>query len=74
VILAIQGLKEYLNHDYSKLMDVLREMPNVSNLLELTPATLPHFSTVCARKQDISMTPWRAMLKSSVDLYELGDV
>ena len=50
VILAIQGLKEYFNHDYRKLMDVLREMPKVANALDLTVETLPHFSTVCARK------------------------
>lgn len=31
VILAIQGLIEYLSHDYRKLMDVLREMPRVTN-------------------------------------------
>jgi IS5 family transposase len=74
VILAIQGLKEYLSHDYRKLMDVLREMPRVAKLLELTPETLPHFSTVCARKQEIPMKRWRALLDSSVDLYELGDV
>nr|WP_313691612.1 IS5 family transposase [Halobaculum sp. XH14] len=74
VILAVQGLKEYLNHEYRKLMDVLREMPRVANLLDLTPETLPHFSTVCARKQEIPMKRWRAMLDSSVDLYELGDV
>jgi len=74
VILAVQGLKEYLNHDYRKLMDVLREMPRVTRLLGLTPETLPHFSTVCARKQAIPMTRWRALLESSVDLYELGDI
>lgn len=74
VILAIQALNEYLNHDYRKLMDVLREMPRVTKSLGLTVETVPHFSTVCARKQAIPMTRWRAMLESSVDLYELGDV
>jgi IS5 family transposase len=74
VILAIQGLKEYLSHDYRKLMDVLREMPRVANSLDLTVETLPHFSTVCARKQDIPMKRWRTILDSSVDLYELGDI
>ena len=74
VILAIQGLKEYLNHDYRKLMDVLREMPKVANFLELTPETLPHFTTVCARKQKIPMKRWRAMLECSVEMYDLGEV
>jgi hypothetical protein len=74
VILAIQGLKEYLSHDYRKLMDVLREMPRVAKLLELTPEMLPHISTVCARKQAVPMKRWGAMLNSSVDLFDLGDV
>lgn len=58
VILAIQGLKEYLGHHYLKLMDVLREMPRVTNVLGLTAKTLPHFSTVCTKKQAIPMRPW----------------
>ena len=74
VLLAVQGLKEYLSHDYRKLMDVLREMPRVAKFLELTPETLPHFSTVCARKQEIPMKRWRTLLDLSVDLYELGEV
>jgi IS5 family transposase len=74
VILAVQGFKEYLNHDYRKLMDVLREMPRVAEALGLTAETLPHYSTVCARKQAIPMKWWRAILDASVELYELGDV
>jgi IS5 family transposase len=74
VILAIQGLKEYLNHDYRKLMDVFREMPRITTLLGLTAGTVPHFSTVCARKQEISMQRWRAILELSVEEYDLGDV
>jgi len=74
VILAVQGFKEYLGHDYGELMDVLREMPRVAKSLNLTSETLPHFSTVCARKQAISMKRWRAILDASVELYKLGDV
>ncbi|WP_049892440.1 IS5 family transposase [Natronococcus amylolyticus] len=74
VILAIQGLKEYLGHPYRKLLDVLKEMPQVAKILELTAETLPHFSTVCTRKQEIPMKRWRTILDSSADLYELGDV
>ncbi len=55
VILAVQGLKEYLGHPYRKLMDVLREILRVTKLLGLTPETPPHFSTVCTRKQSILM-------------------
>ena len=74
VILAIQGLKEYFSHDHRKLMDVLREMPRVSDLLGLRAETLPHFSTMCARKQEIPMRRWRTLLEQSAELYELGDV
>lgn len=73
VILALQGLKEYLDHPYRKLMDVLREMPRVADLLGLTPETVPHFSTVCDRKQAIPMKRWRAILVQTVELYDLGD-
>jgi hypothetical protein len=74
VILAIQGLKEYLGHPYRKLMDVLREMLRVAKSLGLTPETVPHFSTVCTRKQVIPMKRWRAILDQSVELYDLGNV
>jgi hypothetical protein len=62
VILAVQGLKGYLDHPYRKLMDDLREMPRVTNSLGLTPATIPHYSTVCTRKQAIPMRRWRGIL------------
>ena len=74
VILAVQGFKEYIDTDYRKLMDVLREMPRIAKSLGLTVETLPHFSTVCARKQAIPMRRWRAILDGSVELYDLGDV
>ena len=74
VILAIQGLKEYFDHQYRKLMDVLREMPKIANILGLTPETVPHYSTVCARKQGIPMKRWRAVLDYSVESYDLGEV
>jgi IS5 family transposase len=55
-------------------MDVLREIPRVAESLYLSVETLPHFSTICARKQAIPMKRWRAILNGSVELYELGDV
>jgi len=55
-------------------MDVLREMPRVANSLGLIVKTLPDFPTVCVKKQEIPMKRGRAMLASSVDLCELGDV
>jgi hypothetical protein len=55
-------------------MDILREMPRVARSLDLTPETVPHFSTVCDRKQAIPMKRWRATLDQSVELYEPGAV
>ena len=74
VILAVQGLKEYLGHPYRKPVDVLREMARVTKSLGLTPETVPYFSTVCVRKQSTPMKRWRAILDQSVELYDLDDV
>jgi len=52
VILAVQGLKEYLGHPYRKLMDVLREMPKVTKSLGLTPETVPHFDRMYTKAGD----------------------
>ena len=35
---------------------------------------LPHFSTVCARKQELNMGIWRTFLGLTLDLYELGEI
>ena len=74
VILAVQRLKEYLGHPYRKLIDALREMPRGTKSLELTPETLPHFSTVCTRKQAIPTKRWRAILDQPVELYDHNNV
>jgi len=74
VILAVPGFKEYFDTDYRKLMDVFREMPRFAKSLGLTVETLPHFSTVCARKQAIPMRRWREITDGSLELYDLGDV
>lgn len=74
MVLATQGIKEYLGHDYRKWMGVRREMPRMTRSLGLTATTLPHFSTVCARKQGVPMKRWRTVLDSSAKLYGFGDV
>jgi len=52
VILAVQGLKEYLGHPYRKLMDVLREMPRVTKSLGLTPETVPLLDRMYTKADD----------------------
>jgi IS5 family transposase len=74
VIVALHGLREYLDHPYRQLMDVLREMPRIVEELGLEEVELPHFTTVCHAKQDIKMTLWRVLLRLSSALHDLGEV
>jgi IS5 family transposase len=74
VIVAIHGLRKYLDHPYRRLLDVLQEMGGVVEKLGLEVSELPHFTTVCARKQRLKMPIWRTLLGRSADLHDLGDV
>jgi len=57
VIVSIHAFREYLDQPYRRLMDILYEMPRISNILGLRPVELPDFSTVCGRKQELKMDP-----------------
>jgi len=61
VIVAIHGLREYLDHTYRRLLDVLYEMHGIVAKLDLAVADLPDFTTVCTRKQDLKMRIWRVL-------------
>jgi len=74
VIVAIHGLREYLNQPYRRLLDILQEMPRITAKLGLSGDELPDFTTVCTRKQDLEMRIWRVLLRSSASLHEFGDV
>lgn len=74
VIVAIHGLREYLDHSYRQLLDVLREMPSIVAKLGLSLDELPDFTTVCARKQDLKMPVWRMLLQLSAELFDTGEV
>lgn len=74
VIVALHGLREYLDYTYRQLMDVLREMPRIVEKLELTEADLPDFTTVCTRKQELEMRIWRVLLRLSADLHDTGEI
>ena len=74
VIVAIHGLREYLDHTYRRLLDVLHEMHGIVAQLDLAVAELPDFTTVCTRKQDLEMRIWRVLLRLSAELHNLGDV
>ena len=74
VIIAIHGLREYLDHTYRQLLDVLREMPDIVPMLGLPVDELPDFTTVCSRKQDLKMSVWRTLLGLSADLFDTGNI
>jgi len=74
VIIAIHGLRGYLDHTYRQLLDVLREMPDIVSMLGLSVDELPDFTTVCSRKQDLKMNVWRTLLGLSADLFDSGEI
>ncbi len=74
VIVALHGLREYLDLPYRRLLDVLSEMPNIVSKLGLSVDDLPDFTTVCARKQDLKMGVWRRVLRLSTNLFDTGNI
>jgi len=74
VIVAIHGLREYLDHPYRRLLDVLHEMPGIVSKLDLAVTELSDFTTVCTRKQDLKIRIWRVLLRLSAELHDIGDV
>lgn len=74
VIVAIHGLREYLDLPYRRLLDVLHEMQGIIKKMDLKPSELPDFTTVCARKQQLKMSVWRVLLRLSADLHDTGEV
>lgn len=74
VIVALHGLREYLDHPYRRLLDVLHEMPGIVAKLGLSTAELPDFTTVCAGKQNLEMAVWRVLLRLSAALYDFGEI
>jgi len=74
VIVAIQGLREYLDLPYRRLLNVLSEMPRITGKLGLSVDELPDFTTVSTRKQDLEMPIWRRLLQSSADMFDTGEI
>lgn len=66
--MGLHCLREYLDHPYRQLMDILQETPAILDEFGLTAAILPDFTTLCARKQAIEMEVWRELLRLSVSL------
>lgn len=74
VIVTLHGLREYLNQPYRRLMDILREMPGIVDILGLSVDELPDFTTVCQRKQELKMRVWRVLLRLSANLHDTGEI
>ncbi len=74
VIVAIHGLREYLDHPYRRLLDILREMPTIVAKSGLSVNELPDFTTAYARKQNLKMPVWRMLLQLSAELFDAGEV
>ena len=74
VIISIHALREYMDQPYRRLMEILYEMPRITRILGLRPSTLPDFSTVCGRKQELKMDIWRTFLGLTSDLHDLGEI
>ena len=74
LIVSIHGLKIYLDLPYRRLLDILHEMPRIVRILELEWSELPHFTTVCARMQNLKMPLWRDFLRLSAELHDTGEI
>jgi len=74
MIIALHGIREYLDQPYRRLMEILYEMPRITGILGLRPSTLPDFSTICGRKQELKMGIWRTFLSLTIDLHDLGEI
>lgn len=72
--MAIHGLREYLDHPYRRLLDLLHEKSGIVEKLGLSVDDIPDFSTVCARKQRLKTPIWRILLQLSAELHDLGDI
>jgi hypothetical protein len=74
VIVSIHGLKTYFDLPYRRLLDVLYEMPRISQILGLETTQLPDFTTVCARMQGLKMALWPDFLRLSAELHDSGEI
>lgn len=74
MIVAIHGLREYLDHSYRLLLDELVEMDAVVEKLGLSVAELPDFTTVAVRYQALKMSVWRALFRLSTNRLDTGSV
>ena len=74
LILAVHCLRERETETYRSVVDKLRIMPPIRNVLELGRDDLPHPSTLCKAMDRLTMALCRRLLQRTTQLQELGDV
>ena len=74
VIVSIQGLKIYLDLPHRRLLNVLHEMPRVSQILGLELSELPDLSTVYSRMRALKMLLWNDVHRLSAELHDTGQI
>jgi hypothetical protein len=72
IIVSIHAIREYFDQPYRQSIDILYEMPQVTQLFGLRPTTYSDFSKVCGRKQELKIEIWRVFrgLKSWVSEFD----
>ncbi|MCO8265424.1 hypothetical protein NKF06_02195 [Haloferax sp. AB510] len=74
MLVAIHGLREYLDLPYRRFLDILREISDIVGKLGLSVEELLDFNTVCARKQALKTWVWRMLLRLPMGLFDTGEI
>ena len=74
LILAVHCLRERETETYRSVVDKLRIMPPIRNVLGLDRDELPHPSTLCKAMDRLTMALCRRLLQRTTQLQELGGV
>lgn len=74
VLLSILCLRERENETFRSVIDKLKVMEPIRNILGVERAELPDPSTVCKALDRFTMALCRRLLSESITLFELGDV
>jgi len=73
-MISIHCLRIYLDTTYRMIIDLLKEMPQISREIGLETADLPHPSTLCLAFDRIEMAVCRTLLQQSADLHDTGPI
>lgn len=74
MVIALHGLREYLDIPYYRLLDILHYMPDSVETFELPVEESPDFTTACARTQAVKMRAWRVLFRLSMNRVDTGAI